>query len=80
MNFSSTRTYFFWWTLTSALLPLSSACSSTSTPTEPDAPDLHDGAASTVTLHGGDAESSRRTYGALSAPERDALLAFLQTL
>ncbi|MCP3059696.1 hypothetical protein LXT21_12990 [Myxococcus sp. K38C18041901] len=48
------------------------------------APYLHDGAASTVaraiTLHGGEAESSRRAYEALSAPERDALLAFLQTL
>ncbi|WP_228557877.1 di-heme oxidoredictase family protein [Myxococcus sp. AB056] len=74
------RTCFFRWTLTSALLLLGSACNSTSTPTEPEAPYLHDGAASTVTLHGGEAESSRRAYEALSAPERDALLAFLQTL
>ncbi|ATB48532.1 di-heme oxidoredictase family protein [Corallococcus macrosporus] len=48
------------------------------------APYLHDGAASTVaaaiTLHGSEAEPSRRAYEALSPPERDALLAFLQTL
>lgn len=48
------------------------------------APYLHDGKASTVaaaiTLHEGEATASRRAYEALSVPERDALLAFLQTL
>lgn len=48
------------------------------------APYLHDGAADTldeaIRLHGGEAESSRKAYEALSETERDDIVAFLSSL
>jgi CxxC motif-containing protein (DUF1111 family) len=47
-------------------------------------PLLHDGSAATITdaiqRHRGEAESSRRTFERLSAPEQEQLLAFLRSL